>query len=291
MPTAAASASAGYHPDDRARAGPAGRRRGQRAALAAGAEDLHDRALCWPGGRTPRSAFPGDNPRSPLAGRVALLGRCSPAAFPPRQRGSVREQPRGAHHPLGEGRGAAHVQDREGEGGRQVRRAAPRRSTGRTGSRARRRGPARTGHPSGPGRLVTASGVRLRETSVAMRSPAASPSAEADPASSTTPVSIPPDPVTGFCIFPAPADDVQHRAAHGSGRAARGLAKLAVGRGVQVQPLHRDPDLVRPDRRGRRPAARPPAAVPRPASAPGAGRGLHRAVAGARRVLDLADAP
>ena len=51
---------------------------------------------------------------------------------------------------------------------------------------------------------VTASGVRLRETRVATRSPAASPSGDAGPASSTTPVSIPPDPVTGFCIFPRP---------------------------------------------------------------------------------------
>ena len=47
-----------------------------------------------------------------------------------------------------------------------------------------------------------ASGVRLSDTSVATRSPGASPSGESGPASSTTPVSIPPEPVTGFCILP-----------------------------------------------------------------------------------------
>ena len=52
---------------------------------------------------------------------------------------------------------------------------------------------------------VMASGVRLSETRVAIRSPAARPSGEPGPASSTTPVSIPPDPVTGFCILPRSA--------------------------------------------------------------------------------------
>ena len=49
---------------------------------------------------------------------------------------------------------------------------------------------------------VTTSGVRLSETSVAILSPGASPSGEPLPASSTTPVSIPPEPVTGLCILP-----------------------------------------------------------------------------------------
>ena len=49
---------------------------------------------------------------------------------------------------------------------------------------------------------VIASGVRLSETSVAISSPAVRPSGERGPASSTTPVSMPPEPVTGFCILP-----------------------------------------------------------------------------------------
>ncbi len=50
-----------------------------------------------------------------------------------------------------------------------------------------------------------ASGVRLSETRLATRSPGASPSGDSGPASATTPVSIPPEPVTGFCIFPRSA--------------------------------------------------------------------------------------
>ena len=46
------------------------------------------------------------------------------------------------------------------------------------------------------------SGVRVRETRVAMRWPGARPSGESGPACSTVPVSMPPDPVTGFCILP-----------------------------------------------------------------------------------------
>jgi hypothetical protein len=57
--------------------------------------------------------------------------------------------------------------------------------------------------PSQPARpSVIRSGVRVRETRVATRCPAASPSGESGPTASTTPMSIPPDPVTGFCIFP-----------------------------------------------------------------------------------------
>ena len=49
---------------------------------------------------------------------------------------------------------------------------------------------------------VSSSGVRLSETSVAMTSPGFSPSGDCSPTSATTPVSIPPEPVTGFCILP-----------------------------------------------------------------------------------------
>ena len=49
---------------------------------------------------------------------------------------------------------------------------------------------------------VMASGVRLRETRVAIRSPGFRPSGESGPTSSTTPVSMPPEPVTGLCILP-----------------------------------------------------------------------------------------
>ena len=49
---------------------------------------------------------------------------------------------------------------------------------------------------------MIASGVRLSETSVAMRIPGRRPSGDRGPASATTPVSMPPEPVTGLCILP-----------------------------------------------------------------------------------------
>ncbi len=49
---------------------------------------------------------------------------------------------------------------------------------------------------------VIRSGVRVSETRVATRCPTDSPSGESGPTASTTPMSMPPDPVTGFCILP-----------------------------------------------------------------------------------------
>jgi hypothetical protein len=47
--------------------------------------------------------------------------------------------------------------------------------------------------------------VSVRETSVVTRSPTARPSGESGPTSSTVPTSMPPDPVSGFCILPREA--------------------------------------------------------------------------------------
>ena len=49
---------------------------------------------------------------------------------------------------------------------------------------------------------VITSWVRVRETRVAMRWAGCRPSGEPAPTSSTVPVSMPPEPVTGFCILP-----------------------------------------------------------------------------------------
>src|SRR3954471_3834555 len=49
---------------------------------------------------------------------------------------------------------------------------------------------------------VTRSGVRVSDTRVATRWPGSSPSGDSGPTSSTTPISIPPEPVTGLCILP-----------------------------------------------------------------------------------------
>ena len=45
-------------------------------------------------------------------------------------------------------------------------------------------------------------GVNERDTNVATWSPTASPSGLCSPTSATVPMSMPPEPVTGFCIFP-----------------------------------------------------------------------------------------
>ena len=58
----------------------------------------------------------------------------------------------------------------------------------------------RPSHRSSPS--VNTSGVRDRDTRVATRSPTARPSGLFGPTSATVPTSIPPDPVTGFCILP-----------------------------------------------------------------------------------------
>ena len=52
------------------------------------------------------------------------------------------------------------------------------------------------------------SGVSVSETSVATRSPTWSPNGDSGPTSSTVPTSMPPEPVTGFCILPRSATRV-----------------------------------------------------------------------------------
>ena len=59
------------------------------------------------------------------------------------------------------------------------------------------------------------SGVRVRETRVATRSPAFRPRGDSGPTSSTVPTSMPPEPVSGFCILPRVGDDVEDLAAYG----------------------------------------------------------------------------
>ncbi len=61
-------------------------------------------------------------------------------------------------------------------------------------------------------------------------------------------MSMPPEPVTGFCIFPRVGDDLQDGRADGVAVAAVGLGELAERGGVEVEPLDGDPHLVGPDR-------------------------------------------
>ena len=57
---------------------------------------------------------------------------------------------------------------------------------------------------------------------------------------------MPPDPVSGFCIFPRVAHDVEDGGPDRLAVAAVGPVELADGGRVQVQPLDPHPDLVGP---------------------------------------------
>jgi hypothetical protein len=58
----------------------------------------------------------------------------------------------------------------------------------------------RPSHSSRPS--VTTSGVRVSDTKVVIGSPTSTSRLARGPTSSTTPISMPPEPVTGLCIFP-----------------------------------------------------------------------------------------
>jgi hypothetical protein len=96
-----------------------------------------------------------------------------------------------------------------------------------------------------------ASGVSERDTKVATRSPPVSPSGLSGPTSSTVPMSMPPEPVTGFCILPRSATmaSTSSRTAPPSTAvgAAVFLGQLPIARRVEVEGVDRDPHLAGPD--------------------------------------------
>ena len=116
------------------------------------------------------------------------------------------------------------------------------------------------------------SGVSDRETRVATRSPGFRPRSDSGPTSSTTPTSMPPEPVTGFCILPRSATMARTSARTAVAVAAVLVGQLAEAGGVEVEPLDPDPGLVGPQRRVGVQALRRPAGGRRQARAPGAAR-------------------
>ena len=90
------------------------------------------------------------------------------------------------------------------------------------------------------------SGVSVSETRVATRSPTSSPRGDSSPTSSTVPTSIPPEPVTGFCILPRVATISSDLGPDRSPVAGVLALELAERGGVEVEPLDPDPHLVGP---------------------------------------------
>ena len=168
---------------------------------------------------------------------------------------------------LGQRRGAADVHHRQRRARVGGRRGARRRSSGRTGSRSRRPAPARCGRPSASRPSSITSGVRVSETSVATRSPTARPSGDSGPTSSTVPTSMPPEPVTGFCILPRLGDDLEHLARARRRRPPPSPVCASSCRNDAASRLSRstrDPHLVGPELAAGVEPLRPPAAA-RPA--------------------------
>ena len=101
--------------------------------------------------------------------------------------------------------------------------------------------------PSQPARPSSmTSGVRVRETRVATRSPALRPRGDSGPTSSTVPTSMPPEPVSGFCILPRVSTISRTSRADLVAVVVVLLLQLAEGGGVEVEALDADADLVGP---------------------------------------------
>ncbi len=186
-------------------------------------------------------------PPGPAAPRGHFPMRHRPPAGPPGT-GQPGTGAFGAHHPLGEGRRAAHVQDREREGGRQVRRqhrgdrpAEQDRVPG-AGDLLGLAVPA--GQPVGHGQRGQAEGDQRRDP-VTGRQPERRRGSRLVHHAGEHPAG----PGHRVLHLAAPGDDVEHRAPHGPDRSAGRFPQLAVGGGIQVQPVYRNADFIRPDRR------------------------------------------
>ena len=118
-------------------------------------------------------------------------------------------RPRPADHPVGQGRRAAHVQHRQRQRAGQV---VGQHGRDRPAEQDRVPGARHLLGPAVPaGQPVGDRPAGSGSATPASRSgrPGARPERRAGPASSTTPVSIPPEPVTGFCILPRLGDDLR----------------------------------------------------------------------------------
>jgi hypothetical protein len=155
------------------------------------ASDTTIPAVRAPASRAAASASDPDLPAPPSTATVTCLGSVFITAAP-RYAVTIRSVSAGAPHTSKTARASS--------GGR---------SSGRTATTER---PNRmacpcagtcSDRPSQPRRpSVIRNGVRVSDTRVATRSPGLIGSVDVWPTSSTTPISMPPEPVTGLCIFP-----------------------------------------------------------------------------------------
>ncbi len=201
-----------------------------------------------------RAAAAASEPLLPAAPSTATTG----LALAPCAGATLRGQPdrRLAHHPVGQRRRTAHVEHRQRQRGGQVigqhRGDRPAEQDRVAGARHLLARAVPAGQAVGDDQRGEAERDQGRHPVAGPRGRAAS----RGPASSTTPVSMPPEPVTGFCILPRLATISSTAARIAAGSPPMRLAQLPERRGVEVQPLDTDPHLVRPQlRAGVQPAA------------------------------------
>ena len=96
---------------------------------------------------------------------------------------------------------------------------------------------------------VIRSGVRVSETRVAIRSPTARPRGDSGPTSSTTPIEHPAGPGDRVLHLAAAGDDPGDLGPHARSVPEVLVVQLPEARGVEVEPAHPDPHLVRADLR------------------------------------------
>ena len=103
----------------------------------------------------------------------------------------------------------------------------------------------RPSQPARPSVIAAASGSARPASRPGRRPPGRA--ATRGPTSSTVPTSMPPEPVTGFCILPRVAMMSSTSARTASPSPPCLVRQLPERRGVEVEPLDRDPHLVRPE--------------------------------------------
>ncbi len=94
------------------------------------------------------------------------------------------------------------------------------------------------------------SGVSVSEASVTTGAPTGGAPGKSAPTAETDPVRMPPESVTGLCIFPRLLHDLQDPPGHGVRVSPGAFRELAMRGGIEAEALDPDLHLVRADRPG-----------------------------------------